>query len=377
MQAVDRKDADRLFLAMAAAVVIHAGLYFGVPAIIDFQAHEPKVYGPITVHIEPIPAAAPEVLSVQRPDLVEPQASIAVEPPEPAPAPKLTAVTPQPPPPQPAATQSSQPKPASTPASAASSKTAVKQPAPAVEPPSLKPRLTDRAAALTQAQTLKSSTGPQATKTPATEEGVPLPTRPAGTSAFRQAGEPTGVSAGAVDSSVVPGPEPTLPLAAQSPERTDPSAGQQRSGEAVAVGGSTASSPLDLGKLDQSLGATGSAGSTPSKPATAQTAATHSPASDIVWERPEAGKERYPIPPLAEPKLPAWVEKQGLTLAVKVAFTLAADGIVRDTRVTQTSGYTDVDKSVLDAVRRWRFNSVRDAAEIKGVVPYTIKPKPR
>jgi TonB family protein len=73
------------------------------------------------------------------------------------------------------------------------------------------------------------------------------------------------------------------------------------------------------------------------------------------------------------PKLPAWVSQQGLALSVKVAFTVLPDGVVGGAAIEKTSGYADVDASVIAAIRKCVFNPVPGSAPAKGTIPYTVK----
>ncbi len=72
------------------------------------------------------------------------------------------------------------------------------------------------------------------------------------------------------------------------------------------------------------------------------------------------------------PKIPAWVAKQGLSLSVTVSFTLSADGLLSAVSVKKTSGYSDVDAAVVDAILRWRFTTAAGSASIKGEIPFKI-----
>jgi TonB family protein len=75
-----------------------------------------------------------------------------------------------------------------------------------------------------------------------------------------------------------------------------------------------------------------------------------------------------------DPKVPAWVLKQGLTLSVTVDFALFADGTIGGVALQQSCGYADVDESVIDAIHRWRFSPAEGALPIRGLVPYVIRP---
>jgi TonB family protein len=92
----------------------------------------------------------------------------------------------------------------------------------------------------------------------------------------------------------------------------------------------------------------------------------------VVFE--EAGTDRRLLS-RADPKVPAWVGSQGLTLSMTVSFTLMPDGLIGAVALEKSSGYADVDSSVLDAIRRWRFSAVKGTALMKGVIPYTVRPR--
>ena len=66
---------------------------------------------------------------------------------------------------------------------------------------------------------------------------------------------------------------------------------------------------------------------------------------------------------------------QGLRLQVVVSFELTPQGVLRDVKVEQGSGYSDVDAAVLEALRRWKFRPVSSARTVTGRVPYTIIPR--
>jgi TonB family protein len=67
------------------------------------------------------------------------------------------------------------------------------------------------------------------------------------------------------------------------------------------------------------------------------------------------------------------VADQGLALSVAVSFAVAPDGVVAQARVTRSSGYSDVDAAVLEAVRRWRFRAAETKRTVRGSIPYTIR----
>jgi hypothetical protein len=156
----ERRDARRLAAAVTAAILVHAGLFVAIPYLTSLDTSPLPDYGPVIVRVE-LPEA------ILEPEL--PAAPVAAPEPQPAPAAK--------------------------PAPAPAAKPVVRTPAPAAKP------------------------------APAPAAVAPAaPTRTAGTSAFRQSGATTGVSAGAAEAS------------SHGPRRDDrwnhdPRAGEQRSGE--------------------------------------------------------------------------------------------------------------------------------------------------
>jgi TonB family protein len=48
---------------------------------------------------------------------------------------------------------------------------------------------------------------------------------------------------------------------------------------------------------------------------------------------------------------------------------------VSQPRLEKSSGYSDVDAAVVEAVRLWRFSADQSAGPIRGQVPYEIRPR--
>jgi TonB family protein len=95
----------------------------------------------------------------------------------------------------------------------------------------------------------------------------------------------------------------------------------------------------------------------------------------ILWEDPAQGREPTSMP---KPEIPAWVSNAGLTLTVEVSFVLTPQGVMQSVRVVKekdSSGYTDVDTSVLQALRRWKFKPVSGRTNVNGRVRYLILPR--
>jgi TonB family protein len=78
--------------------------------------------------------------------------------------------------------------------------------------------------------------------------------------------------------------------------------------------------------------------------------------------------------PLAQykPDIPGWVSQQGLRLRVKVSFLLTPDGFLTSLRIKESSGYTDVDSAILEALRKWRFPPVSGTKNVYGEITYYI-----
>jgi TonB family protein len=56
------------------------------------------------------------------------------------------------------------------------------------------------------------------------------------------------------------------------------------------------------------------------------------------------------------PESPAWVSERGLELAVQIRFQILPDGRVKPGAVIRrTSGFPEIDRRALEALRGWRF----------------------
>ena len=75
------------------------------------------------------------------------------------------------------------------------------------------------------------------------------------------------------------------------------------------------------------------------------------------------------------PQYPPWAEEQGIIGSVRIWFTVTPDGEVRSNmRVTKTTGYPDLDKLALDALKQWRFatfNTTDDSSQW-GIITFTF-----
>jgi TonB family protein len=323
-----RLNSRRLLIASAIAVAIHAGLFFLIPLVVRLESsRKPEYGGTVLVQLE-----------------------------EPAP---VQVIVPEPPP-------VAQPAPAPKPVPAP-------QPAPRTQPATRTPAAVK---APVQAAAKVPTPPPPLPATPA------MPTGPA----FKEAGGKTGIvlplaapePLGSTPvAQAVAGPEPTLPGAGVRAGAAAAGASVQSSGVAVPVpalptksAGTSSGSTLDLGTLDRALAGSAKTGATAGK--TATDAGANARDFSVVWDEPDAGKGRDLLSaPL--PSLPQWVADQGLSLAVTVSFAVAPDGVVAQARVARSSGYSDVDAAVLEAVRRWRFRAAETTRTVRGTIPYTIR----
>ena len=89
----------------------------------------------------------------------------------------------------------------------------------------------------------------------------------------------------------------------------------------------------------------------------------------------EAGAGRALISPITDPKIPAWVEKEGLRLRVVASFSVTSEGHTTPIRVERSSGYPDVDAAVLEIVRKLKFTPVTEDRTVRGRIDYLITPK--
>ncbi len=94
---------------------------------------------------------------------------------------------------------------------------------------------------------------------------------------------------------------------------------------------------------------------------------------DIIWD--DASRGRRLLSSGGRPVIPEWVKREGLDLIVEVSFSVTPEGHTFSLKVERSSGYTDVDASVLDSIRKLRFNPVREGREVRGMVSYFISTK--
>jgi TonB family protein len=93
-------------------------------------------------------------------------------------------------------------------------------------------------------------------------------------------------------------------------------------------------------------------------------------APNITWERGSEGRKL--LSGGDTPKIPKWVQEQGLDLRVEVSFSVNPDGLTTSLQVNRSSGYPEVDASVLESVRNLRFNPISDDRYARGKIVYII-----
>jgi len=82
-----------------------------------------------------------------------------------------------------------------------------------------------------------------------------------------------------------------------------------------------------------------------------------------------------PIIHKAIPQYPAWAEEQGIIGSVRIWFAVTPDGSVRtNMRVTKTTGYPDLDKLALEALKQWKFApfTTTDESSQWGIITFTF-----
>ncbi len=239
------------------------------------------------------------------------------------------------------------------------------------------------------AQAQSSSSGAGSGFVIPTPRAQPTVSAPASGSGFRQAGGTTGGEA-SLPSLQSQAPGATLP-AAQSGSGSGTGSGPvQHSGQGVTVTSPSAgagSGTLNLGKLDTAIAGSGTSGRGTGAAASGGTtsggggtstsggggggAAVAGGGYRVLWDQPDTGKGRTVVKTV-DPKLPASVGKEGLTLRVQVSFVLGPDGLLSNVKVDLSSGYGAVDSAVVDAIRQWRFTAAPGSASITGLIPYII-----
>ncbi|MCK4803698.1 MAG: energy transducer TonB [Spirochaetes bacterium] len=93
----------------------------------------------------------------------------------------------------------------------------------------------------------------------------------------------------------------------------------------------------------------------------------------IVWD--DASGDRTLIYKGPPPDIPTWVKEEGLDLKMAVTFAVTPEGLTTSVEIEESSGYSDVDTSVLEAVRKMKFNPVADSKIVTGTIRYIISPR--
>jgi TonB family protein len=136
---------------------------------------------------------------------------------------------------------------------------------------------------------------------------------------------------------------------------------------------------FDLSKLDNALGKEGEtkpqgeAGSAAGSGVASEAGSASGATPVITWD--EAGADRTLISPITLPEIPDWVKEEGLRLRAVVSFAVTPDGHTTSLRIERSSGYADVDASVLETVRKLTFNPVKDDRPVRGRIDYLITPR--
>jgi TonB family protein len=134
---------------------------------------------------------------------------------------------------------------------------------------------------------------------------------------------------------------------------------------------------VDIGHLDKAIEKSQETSVTPDEGKIANAESKENiPASKaplIEWD--DATRTRtltYAGPP---PAIPSWVKKEGLDLKVAVSFAVTSEGHTTSIKIRLSSGYSDVDTAVLDAVRKMKFNADPKSRKVTGTITYIISPK--
>jgi TonB family protein len=326
---------DRLLTSVLLAVLLHALAFVALELFLKIAPQKtPEYRGPLFVQLEEQPV-------VQQARQPAPAAT--------ALGPAGQAAAPAAPPVAAAAVQTQPPLPSGPPLRAAGESAVA--PKPAAAP----------------------STGPSAS--PFRMEGAPAQQgqpRPAGQGIQTPSAEPTLPASGAPGAGAVspqgPRTEAATPLRAVAPGSGSqaPSVPLEAVDRALASAGS--------GPAGQRAGAPAGGGAAGAPGAQAGTGKGELAREGISIILPEAARGREPTY-MPRPVIPKWVSNAGLTLTVEIAFVLTPQGLLHSVRTLKSSGHSDVDSAVLDAVRRWKFQSGgQKGVEVSGTVGYLIVP---
>jgi TonB family protein len=129
--------------------------------------------------------------------------------------------------------------------------------------------------------------------------------------------------------------------------------------------------PLKTGSDTDTGSASGT--NTSAKPAVERKDVISTESPLIEWD--EDGKKRALIFSGPKPDIPTWVKKEGLDLQIAVSFAVTPEGYTTSVAVGESSGYPDVDATVLNTVRKMRFNPVSGSENVTGTIRYIISTK--
>jgi protein TonB len=82
-----------------------------------------------------------------------------------------------------------------------------------------------------------------------------------------------------------------------------------------------------------------------------------------------------PITHKVVPQYPSWAEEQGIIGSVRIYFTVNPEGTVRpNMSVRQTTGYPELDKLAIEALRQWKFAPFESSDEDNqwGIITFTF-----
>jgi len=93
----------------------------------------------------------------------------------------------------------------------------------------------------------------------------------------------------------------------------------------------------------------------------------------IVWD--DTSQERALTHRGPSPDIPVWVKNEGLELRTAISFAVTAEGHTTGVKVRVSSGYSDVDSAILDAVRKMKFSPLPGSGLVTGTITYIISPR--
>jgi TonB family protein len=133
---------------------------------------------------------------------------------------------------------------------------------------------------------------------------------------------------------------------------------------------------LDVGKLDEAFESEAQSVSNGGKAKgpvsdTGEIGTVNAPL--IVWD--DTSQKRSLTYKGPSPDIPLWVKKEGLDLRAAISFAVTAEGHTTSVKIRQSSGYSDVDSAILDAVRKMKFNPLPGGSLVTGTITYIISPR--